>query len=410
MTRLNAFTLALKSLRHKPLSTAVNVILMAVGVAMMSFVLSASQQLEEQALRDARGIDLVVGAKGSPLQLILSSIYHIDIPTGNIPLAAQAKLQQNRMVKKVIPLALGDSFQGFRIVGTTPEYIAHYGGALAQGKMFDAPMQVVVGAQTAAKSGLTTGARFVGSHGLANSGDSHGDAPFIVVGVLKPTNSVLDRLVLTPVESVWQIHEAGHGIAGQGTDPNDKEENPSMDEERELTALLVQYATPLAAAMLPRVINTQTELQAAQPAFESAKLFRMLGVGVDVLRGIAAIMLLSAALSMFVALYSALEERKTDLAILRTLGAPPGKLLSLLLVEGLLLAAAGALLGWVAGHATLEVLGHMMSDDQNLSLTGWHLAPAEIWLAPLALIIGLAAALLPALRAYRTDIATTLSH
>jgi len=405
MTQINAFTLALKSLRHKPLTTAVNLILMAVGVAMMSFVLSASQQLEEKALRDAQGINLVVGAKGSPLQLILSSIYHIDIPTGNIPLAAQAQLQQNRMVKKVIPLALGDSFQGFRIVGTTADYITHYGGTLAQGKLFDGPMQAVLGARAAAATGLGNGSRFVGSHGLAGGGDGHADAPFTVVGVLKPTGSVLDRLVITPVESVWQVHEVAHGI-----DPEDKEEKAAMDEERELTALLVQYASPLAAAMLPRAINGQPELQAAQPAFESAKLFRLLGVGVDVLRGIAAIMLLSAALSMFVALYSALEERKTDLAILRALGAPPRKLLSLLLVEGLLLACTGAALGWIAGHATLEALGRMVSDEQNLSLTGLYVTSAEAWLVPVAIVIGLAAALLPAWRAYRTDIATTLSH
>jgi putative ABC transport system permease protein len=405
MRHINALSLALKSLRHKPLSTAVNLILMAVGVAMMSFVLSASQQLEDKALRDAQGIDLVVGAKGSPLQLILSSVYHIDIPTGNIPLAAEAQLRKNRMVKKIIPLALGDSFKGFRIVGTSPDYIAHYNGALAQGKMFDAPMQAVLGAQAAARTGLTAGARFTGSHGLAGSGDSHADAPFTVVGILKPTGTVLDRLVLTPVESVWEVHEVEHGI-----DPSDKEEKAAMDEERELTALLVQYASPLAAAMLPRVVNNQAELQAAQPAFESAKLFRMLGVGVDALRGVAAIMLLSAALSMFVALYNALEERKTDLAILRTLGAPPRKLLALLLAEGLLLALAGALLGWLAGHAALEVLGRLVSDEQNLSLTGWFVAPAEAWLAPVATAIGLAAALLPAMRAYRTDIATTLSH
>ena len=405
MKRINALTLALKSLRHKPLSTTANLVLMAVGVAMMSFVLAASQQLEEKALRDATGIDLVVGAKGSPLQLILSSIYHIDIPTGNIPLAAEAQLRQNRLVKKVIPLALGDSFHGYRIAGTTPDYIAHYGGELATGEMFNAPMQAVVGAQAAAGAGLTTGSRFVGSHGIAGGGDGHSDAPFTVVGVLKPTGSVLDRLVLTSVESVWQVHEVAHGI-----DPEDKEEKAAMDEERELTALLVQYASPLAAAMLPRAVNSQPELQAAQPAFESAKLFRLLGVGVDVLRGIAAIMLLSAALSMFVALYSALEERKTDLAILRTLGAAPRKLMALLLVEGLLLACAGAALGWIAGHAALEILGRLASDGQNLALTGWYVASSEAWLVPVALAIGLAAALLPALRAYRTDIATTLSH
>jgi putative ABC transport system permease protein len=405
MMPLNAVTLALKSLRHKPLSTALNLLLMAVGIAMMTFVLSASSQLEDSALRDAQGIDLVVGAKGSPLQLILSSIYHVDVPTGNIPLAAQAQLAQNRMVRKVIPLALGDSYSGFRIVGTNGDYIAHYEGTPAQGKLFNAPMQAVFGAQAAARTGATLGMQFAGSHGLARGGEEHKDAPFTVVGILKPTGTVLDRLVLTPVESVWRVHEVANGI-----DVNNKEEKEAMDAERELTALLVQYASPLAAISMPRMINSQSELQAAQPAFEAAKLFRMLGVGVDVLRGIAAVVLLAAALSMFVALYNALEERKTDLAILRTLGAPPSKLLYLLLTEGLLLALAGAVLGWLLGHAAVEVFGMVLTQDQNLALSGTRLVPDEAWLALVAVAVGLLAAVLPAMRAYRTDIATTLAR
>lgn len=405
MMPLNAFTLALQSLRYKPLATALNLLLMAVGVAMMTFVLSASRQFEDSALRDVQGIDLVVGAKGSPLQLILSSIYHVDAPTGNIPLAAQAQLTQNRMVKKVIPLALGDSFNGFRIVGTNADYIAHYGGVMAQGKTFDAPMQAVFGAQAAARTHAVVGATFSGSHGLARGGEEHKDAPYQVVGILKPTGTVLDRLILTPVASVWKVHEIASGI-----DVNDKEEKEAMDAERELTALLVQYASPLATVTMPRMINSQTNLQAAQPALEAAKLFRLLGVGADVLRGIAAIVLLSAALSMFVALYNSLEERQTDLAILRTLGAPPRKLFSLLLVEGLLLALGGAVLGWLLGHAAVEVLGWLLSDDQNLTLTGLTIAPAEAWLALVTIIVGLAAALIPAWRAYRTDIAHTLAQ
>ena len=405
MTHLNAFALALKSLRYKSLTTSLNLLLMAVGIAMMTFVLSASRQLEDSALRDAQGIDLVVGAKGSPLQLILSSIYHVDVPTGNIPLAAQAQLAKNPMVKKVIPLALGDSYNGFRIVGTTQDYIGHYGGALAQGSWFNAPMQAVFGAQAARKSGAALGAAFAGSHGLARGGEEHKDAPYVVAGILKPTGTVLDRLVLTSVDSVWKVHEISNGI-----DVNDKEEKEAMDSERELTALLVQYASPLAAMSMPRWVNSQSELQAAQPAFEAAKLFRLVGVGVDVLRGIAVIVLLSAALSMFVALYNALEERKTDLAILRMLGARPAKLFFLLLAEGLLLAFAGAALGWLLGHAAVDVLGRVLAEDQNLTLTGLTLIPEEAWLALAALGVGFIAALIPAIRAYRTDIAHTLAQ
>lgn len=402
---LNAFTLALKSLRHKPLSSALNMVLMAVGIAMMTFVLSASSQLADSALRDADGIDLVVGAKGSPLQLILSSIYHVDTPTGNIPLAAEALLKQNRMVRNAMPLALGDSYQGFRIVGTRTSYIKHYQGEIAQGKMFAAPMQAVFGAQAAARTGAAIGTTFFGSHGLAGNGEAHEDAAYQVIGILNPTGTVLDRLILTPVESVWQVHEKTNGL-----DANDPEEKEVMDETRELTALLIQYSSPLAAVTMPRFINSQSELQAAQPALEAAKLFRLMGVGVDVLRGIAAIILLSAALSMFVALYNALEERKADLAILRTLGAPPAKLFLLLLTEGVLLALAGAAIGWMAGHVAVGIFGQVLSNDQNISLSGLIVAPDEAWLIFVALGTGLIAALIPAIRAYRTDIAATLSH
>lgn len=405
MTHLNAFTLALKSLRHKGLTTSLNLLLMAIGVAMMTFVFSATRQFEDGALRDAKGIDLVVGAKGSPLQLILSSIYHVDVPTGNIPLAARKQLEQNRLVKKVLPLALGDSYQGFRIVGTDVDYIAHYGGVLASGSLFNAPMQAVFGAQAAARTHTVLGSSFVGTHGLVIGGEQHKNSPYQVVGILQPTGTVLDRLVLTPVESVWKVHEVVNGI-----DVNDPEEKAAMDSERELTALLVQYSSPLAAVTLPRYINSQTNLQAAQPALEAAKLFRLLGVGADALRAIALIVLVSATLSMFVALYNSLEERKTDLAILRTLGAAPAKLLALLLVEGLILAFGGAALGWLLGHAAIQGLGFALANDQNLRLTGWAITSEEAWLGLAAAIVGLAAAALPALRAYRTDIAHTLAQ
>ena len=403
MMRMTSFTLAWKSLRHKPLSAGLNLVLMAIGIGMMTFVLSASKQLEDGALRDAQGIDLVVGAKGSPLQLILSSVYHIDVPTGNIPLATQQQLTANRMVRKAIPLALGDSYDGFRIVGTNRDYIEHYGGAIAQGKLFDGAMQAVFGAQAAVRTGATVGTRFAGSHGLARGGEEHKETPYTVVGILRPTGTVLDSLVLTPVESVWHVHEAEHEHEGASDDGR-------THGEHELTALLVQYASPLAAMSMPRWINSQNGLQAAQPAFEAAKLFRMLGVGVDVLRAVAAIVLASAALSMFVSLYNALQERKTDLAILRTLGARPLKLFSLLLMEGMLLALSGAVLGWVIGHGAVGITGHLLSEDGSLALNAWTFAPQEGWLAFVAIMVGLAAALIPAVQAYRTEIAVTLAH
>lgn len=394
---MNAATLTWRALRHKPLASSLNLLLVAIGIAMMTFILAVSSQLEEHADRDAHGIDLVAGAKGSPLQLILSSVYHADIPTGNIPASTLAALAAQPLVQSAIPLALGDNFHGFRIAGSTTALLDHYGARLAQGQFFTQPMQAVFGARAARETGATLGASFAGSHGLAEGGELHAHAPYTVTGILAPTGTVLDRLIITPVASVWQVHE---------TDPD---EHPAGAPERELTAVLVQYSSPLAAVSLPRWVNRQHRLQAAQPAFEAARLFNLLGVGIAVLRVIAAGVLLVAALSLFVALYGALEERKWDLAILRTLGASPAKLLRLLLAQGLLLALTGALLGWLLGHAAVGLLG-LLESMQDLDLQAWRIAPDEAWLPVIAVAVGLLAAALPALRAYRTDIAATLAR
>jgi putative ABC transport system permease protein len=402
---MNLATVSLGYLRARPLNTGLNILLLALGVATIALLLLATQQIEERLQRDARGIDLVIGAKGSPMQIILSSIYHLDVPTGNISYKQAREIAQHRAVKSVIPLALGDSYRGLRIVGTNHDYLAHYGARLAAGRLWEKPLQVVLGAEAAARTGHAIGAQFAGAHGLGDGGEAHDEHKYQVVGVLAPSGSVLDRLVLTSVESVWAMHAGHHDI----TDITDIASRMS-DDEKEYTALLVQYASPLAAAILPRYVNNNSDMQAASPAYETARLFSIIGVGVDVLRGFALVLILSAALSVFIALYNALSERRYDLAIMRTLGASPATLMMLMLFEGLLLAALGGALGIVLGHALAEVLGWMLREAQQIEITGWAWVDAEWGLIALALGVGVAAALLPAWRAYRTDIAGTLAR
>jgi putative ABC transport system permease protein len=402
---VNLARLSLAYLGAKPLNTALNLLLLALGVGTIAFVLLATHQVEERMGRDARGIDLVAGAKGSPMQLILSAVFHLDAPTGNIPLAAAKQLAQNRAVRKAIPLALGDSFRGFRVVGTTHDYVAHYGGEVAAGALWQAPMQAVLGAEAARSTGLAVGGEFIGSHGIAEGGEEHGERPYKVVGVLKPTGTVLDRLVLVSVESVWFVHVH----PGKHEDP--KEVLAALrEDEQEITALLVQYASPIAAATLPRMVNATSALQAASPAYESARLFRMIGVGVEVLRAFALVLLAAAGLSIFIALYNAMEERRYDLAIMRMLGASPGKLMRLVLLEAVALALVGAALGLVLGHLAAEAVGAMLAAEQQGRITGAVWLGSELWLVALAGGIGLIAGLVPAWRAYRTDIAHTLAQ
>ena len=400
---MNLSTLSASYLRARPLNTVLSLILLALGVATIVLLILIVSQLEERMHRDARGIDLVVGAKGSPMQLMLAGIYHLDAPTGNIPLASVDLLKKNRMVKRAIPLALGDSWKGNRIVGAPKDYADHYGAKLQAGRFYDKPMEAVLGAEVAARTGVTVGGKFTGAHGIGSEGGAeHADAPYTVVGVLEKTGSVIDRLVLCNIESVWRVHEEHQG-------PEDEADRKALEEAREVTVVLVQYASPLAAASLPRQINSQSELQAASPAYETARLFSIIGVGVDALRAFALVLMLAAGLSVFIALYTALEERRYDLAVMRTLGASPGKLFGLLMLEGAGLALLGALIGLALGHALTALLGVWLESQQQYPVTGLEWRPEELWLVGVALGVGLVAALLPAWRAYRTDVSRTLA-
>jgi len=398
---MNLAQLAWSYLRARPLGTLLNVILLALGVGTIGFVRIVDGEIANSLNRDARGIDLVVGAKGSPIQLILAGVFHLDVPTGNIPLEAAQELAANPLVRKVIPLSMGDSFRGYRIVGTTPDYVGLYGGVLASGRIWNGPMQAVLGSAVAAHGGLGIGDRFAGSHGLGEGGPAHDDSAYVVVGVLKPTDTVLDRLVLVNSESVWRVHE-GHGA--------ESAESKEAGHAREVTVLLVQYASPIAAASLPRRINTQTDMQAASPAYESARLFRMIGVGADVIRAFGGVVLATAALSLFIALYHALNERAYDIAVLRTLGARPASVALMLLLEAGILALLGGALGLALSHALVAALAMWMVEQDSLRISALAFSLDELWLLVPAFVAAGLAALLPGWRAAHADISATLAR
>ena len=393
---MKTVALAWRYLWSRPLGAALNLLLLSLGLASITFLLLVSHQLNKAFERDLAGIDVVVGAKGSPMQLILSGVFHIDVPPGNVPLQAVQALEKHPMVASVIPISLGDSFRGFRIVGTSHAYLAHYQATLAQGRLWQAPLQVVLGATAARKLGLGLGSSFVGSHGLGGGGHAHGDSHYSVTGILAASGSVLDRLILTDSASVWQVHEDSTAL--------DDDDRQVMQDEREVTMALIRYKTPLAAMSFPRYVNTRTEMQAAAPALEITRLLSMLGIGTDVLRAFAAILLLTAGLSVFIALWNAVRERRGDLALLRMLGASPAKVAALLLAEALWLGVLAALLGLAGGQALTALIGWLLQLDNSL-LIGGLVWPVELLLVPcLALAVALAAALLPALGAYRVSV------
>jgi len=398
---MKTIALAFHYLWSRPLSAMLNLLLLTLGLASITFVLLTSEQIDRAFQRDLAGIDLVVGAKGSPMQLILAGVFHIDVPPGNIALSDVQELRRQPQVARLIPLSLGDSFRGFRIVGTTTDYLAHYKMTMAQGDAWTRPMQAVLGAQVARAIGMVTGDTFMGNHGLGGGGHAHGEHSYRVSGVLAPCGCVVDRLILTSLDSVWQVHEKA-----MATDDADRK---ALEAEREVTMALVTYKSPLAAVTFPRYVNSSTGMQAAAPAVEVSRLLRMMGVGSEVLRGVGAVLLLTAALSVFIAFWNAVRERRADLAMLRMLGATPAKVAALLLCEALWLAVLASLLGLAAGHGLTAVVGYLLEAQRSLPVTGRIWVPQEAWIPVAALGVATLAALIPAVSAYRVDVAQLLN-
>ena len=380
----------------RPMAALLNVLLLSLGLGSITFLLLVSHHVERAFERDLAGIDAVVGAKGSPMQLILSGVLHLDVPPGNVPLAAVNALKKNPLVAEVIPISLGDNLQGYRIVGTSPAYLRHYEAVMAQGRVWDAPMQVVLGVTVARTLGLQLGQQFAGSHGLGAGGHAHGEQAYTVVGVLAAQGGVIDRLIITDTASVWKVHESAQAV--------DEEDRQALEDDREVTMALVRYTSPLAAMTFPRWVNASTEMQAAAPALEVTRLLHMLGLGTDVLRAFAGMLLLTAGLSVFIALWNAVRERRGDLALLRMLGAPASRISVLLMTEALWLALLSALCGLALGQGFVLGLGWALGLQSQLMATGL-LWPNTLWAVPvLATLVALCAAVLPVWQAYRSDV------
>ena len=368
----------LYSLKYRFLNSFLSIMLTAFGVSIALLISQFGNHIQNRINLDGQGIDIVVGAKGSPLQLILSSVYHIDIPTGNIAYSQAKKIMNNPQIEESIPLALGDNWRGFRIVGTTTNYIRHYDMSLSTGRYWDQNFEVVVGSSV----DLDIGDEFMGVHGLLEDGSSHEEHKYNVVGILKSSGTVIDRLILTSLNSVLDIHglhkvdnsfeknhkhqhdhehhkEEHHDVHEHD---HDKEKHKNEDENHhkhsnndketyktnelgssEITALLIKTKSPIANINLPRSINRESSLQAANPALEINRLISLFGIGSKSFAILSLILILIASLNIFSGLASNLENRMGDLAVLRAVGFSKKRIFKIIVLEGILVVFIGIL-------------------------------------------------------------------
>jgi len=450
---MNLFILSWNYIRSRPLNTFLNVLLLSLGMGIIIILLLLSTQLKNKITDNADGIDLVVGAKGSPMQLILSSVFHVDYPTGNITIEEAQTIIRNRYVENAIPMSMGDSYRTYRIIGTNHDYPTLYEAGLEVGEFWNAPMEATIGYNVAEKLNLEVGDEFNSQHGMAAGGHAHEEHHIQVVGIMKRNNTVLDNLILTGLETVWETHnyqkeaapvnetdsphehehEEEHKHKEQHDDPTEDVSNTGLtkaivyqpeatsnnqvkevmlDEknfDKEITSLLLQYRSPMATIQLPRYVNGKTSMQAASPVFETARLFSLMGVGIKAIQALAYLIIFIAALSIFIALYNEMKKRKYDLAVMRSLGASKMKLFVHVLLEGALVTAMGGILSLLIGHGTLELLRVLLPKSEVAGITGMVFLKQEYYVLIASVVVGMIAAIIPAIHAYRTDISKVLA-
>lgn len=473
---MNTLSLVWKNISQQWGSTILSVLLTAFGVSILIVIYISSMTFEKQLENNTKNIDLVVGAKGSPMQLILSSLYHVDNPTGNIPLVEANKIADNPLVQLATPISLGDNYKGHRIIGTDETFLELYDLKVKEGTLWKKSFEVVLGAEVVRKHQLKIGDKIFSAHGLSADAHQHDDHPFTVVGILEPAQSVVDNLILSNLASVWEVHgiahnhehihgdhehadhnhddhnhaehehtdhdHTAHGHADHNHDDLDHAEHEhdhdhktieDVQEEElvsekpqnntfiksigqdmiedqgvEITALLVKYSSPTAISVLPRMINQSTQMQAASPAIESSRIFSLLGVGFDSLGILAYVIMIIAGFSVFISLYNAMKDRKYDLAIMRTLGATKAKLFTITLVEGLIITFIGGFIGLILGHLILYYISLQTSESADF-IQAFAIHTNELVILLMAMIIGIIASIIPAIKAYQTTISNILS-
>ena len=435
--------IAWKNIWFKPLNTALSIILLTASVAIITLLILLQEQFERKFSDNIDGIDLVLGAKGSPLQLILSSVYQVDAPTGNIDYAEAKTWMKNPMVKTAIPLAFGDNYRGFRIVGTTQDYLKKFNAQIAEGKSFERNFEVVLGSEVASKMSLKIGDKFFGSHGDAEEGEVHEHQSYTVVGIATPTDKVVDNLILSNIPSVWAMHDHGHAEGEEGHDhdhgheaaeeahdhDHDHHEHGEADEHhdhdhahaheepviseegKEITSVLIEFKGPIGVAVWPRLIAQNTDMQAASPAIEINRLFTLFGIGLDALQYMAYGIMLISGISIFIALYNTLKERKYEFALLRVNGASRLQLLALVLIESLLLCVTGFVFGTIVGRIALAFISGSSEAEFKMSFNPLEFVwEKEGYLLLLTIFVGILAAVIPAIKAYGLNISKTLAN
>ncbi|MDR1545930.1 MAG: ABC transporter permease [Deltaproteobacteria bacterium] len=396
--------------------------LIMVSIALSTFLLAGLERIRSQAragfVQAISGTDLVVGARGSQLQLVLYAVFHLGAASNNLGWDTARAVASLPGVAWAIPLSMGDSHRGHPVVGTDGTFFERYkfrrnqSLSLAAGRPFEELFEVTLGSETAAGLGLKLGDRLTLTHGLGEQAPEHADKPFVVVGILAPTGSPVDRSLYVSLESLEAVHvdwRGGAPVRGFHV-PADMVKKFNLT-PKSITALLVGLENRRSVFRLQREINGRPgeALTAVMPGVALDQLWRLLGGGEKILFLVSALVTAVGLMGLISSVLAGLGERRRELAVLRSLGARPSDVLILLSLESLMLTTAGALAGVAALAAALAVLGPLAADAYGLPLTLSPPTAREGLLVGAVVAAGFLAGLAPAVRAYFLSLADGLS-
>lgn len=407
--------LAVQSLLNRWFTALLTVVAIAVSVMLLLGVEKVRTGARQSFADTISGTDLIVGARTGGIQLLLYAVFRIGNATNNITWTSYQDIAARPEVAWTVPLSLGDSHKGFRVLGTTPDYFKHYKYRQNRGLVFHAGgpfgdlFDAVLGADVAAALGYKLGDRIVIAHGLGTvSFVEHDDKPFRVAGILRKTGTPVDRTIHLSLEAIEAIHidwQSGGRSPGQGVSADDVR---TMNlRPKAVTAALIGLTSKVAAFKLQRAINEYRAepLSAILPGATLQELWGLIGTAETALTAISVMVVVTAILGMITMILTTLNERRREMAILRSVGARPSTVLGLLVTEAGVLTAAGVLLGVLLLYLALVLLQPYIDQAYGLQLTIDAPKPAE-WLTLAGIVLaGLLAGLLPALRAYKMSVA-----
>lgn len=417
MKSLGVLTLIVwRSLRQHALSSVVTILSAALASGLVMGVFTVAEQSNRAFTGGDVGYDAVVGAKGSELQLVLNTVFHLETSPGNIPWSVYQDLKQDKRVRYAIPYALGDNLYGHRIIGTTSEihtvheYQRGQKYELLAGRWFDEHrMEAVVGHLAAEKLRLKVGDEFQPYHGLDYDPTK---APhterYLVTGIMKPTNTPADGVLWIPLEGVFRME--GHMLAG-GTQEVTPDMESTPEEWKEVSAVMLKFNSPAAGFGMKNDLRRGNTATMAWPiATVMALFFEKMGWVTKVLVLLAYLVVVVAAFTLLASIYNTMNERRREFAVLRALGARRRTVFSVIVAEAGTIALLGSLVGYAVYGVILLGAAAIIREQTGVVLDMTSVHPALYWTPVGMVLVGALSGVLPALKAYSTDVARTLAN